>query len=406
MKILIDALSAREGGGITYMTQLLPELVRASPSADYHILLAPSYQGGLIDSLPSGARLVSAPLRNSNVLARAWYEQTALPLLLRRENFRAVFTASEAGAVRTPCPHVVLAQNLNIFASSDIVRTGGARRRAVVRRLARQRVAALSLRAADWVVCVSETFRGEIVRRFGLNPATTSVVHHGVSPFFSAPREPSGEGISGLPEGYLLAVSSIVAHKNYHVLLDAYSSVCERLGVDTPPLVIAGALTDPVLFKALQTKLVSSRLADRVRFVGRVEQSALPALYRGAAIFLSPTCLESFGLPLLESMAAGTPAIVSDLAIYREIGGDAPRFVPVGNEGALATAIVELLASPEQRAAMSERGRQRAAGFSWATTARAMTEIFSEVGERTRKKSRFSKVLGSIRARAELSAKE
>ena len=104
MKILVDALSAREGGGVTYVRQLLPILARLSRSDEYHVLLAPAYQRELIDTLTDHVRVVPAPLPGSGVIRRLWYEQTAMQRLLRRERYDVLFTSAESGASRAPCP--------------------------------------------------------------------------------------------------------------------------------------------------------------------------------------------------------------------------------------------------------------------------------------------------------------
>ncbi|MDQ6887320.1 MAG: glycosyltransferase family 4 protein [Gemmatimonadota bacterium] len=380
MKILVDALSAREGGGVTYVRQLLPILARISPADRYYVLLAPMYQRDLIDALAAHVRVIPAPLPGTGVLRRLWFEETTMQHLLRSERFDLLFTPTESGATRAPCPRVVLAGNLSVFASPFAFPPGGARRRAIIYRATRQPIASRSLRTADRVVCVSATFRDKVVRRLRLDPKTTSVVHHGVDPLFFASPDPARAGaLPGIPPSYLLAVSSLAPHKNFPVLLKAYTAVYARLGHDTPALVVAGGVTDQALYRELLAQVAASSLEERVHFIGRVDQNDLPALYRAATLSLFPSRLESFGLPVLESMAAGTPAIVSDLPICREIGGDAPRFVAVGDSTALAAAIVELLGSPERRAAMADRGRRRAAGFSWEATARAMADIFSDV---------------------------
>ncbi len=381
MKILIDALSAREGGGVTYVRQLLPELLRQLPADEIHVLLAPSYQADIIERVPEGARVIPAPLSDSGVFRRLWYEQTGLQRLVRREGFDLLYTVAEAGAMWASCPHVVLARNLSVFVSPDSFPAGRARRRAMVYRLTRQPVAYLSLRSATTVVCVSETFRDMIVRKFRLDPNRTRVVHHGVNPLFSGESVAASERpvTAGWPVSYLLTVSSVAPHKNHDVLVEAYAMAHAQLGSDLPPLLIAGGTTDRVLHAELLSLVERRGLAGHVRFLGRVDQDELPALYRGAELFLFPSRLETFGLPLLESMAAGTPAIVSDLPITREIGGDAPRFVREGDAAGLGAAIVELLGDPRRRESMSKLGRERAAGFSWESTARAMAAIFSSV---------------------------
>ena len=108
-----------------------------------------------------------------------------------------------------------------------------------------------------------------------------------------------------------------------------------------------------------------------VRRVGRVED--LGALYAGALAVVLPSWLEGFGLPPVEGIAAGAPAIVSDLPVLREVLGDDPQrasFVPVGDATALAEALVRRLTEPDRRGAAEDR-RAWAARYTWAATASA-----------------------------------
>ena len=115
----------------------------------------------------------------------------------------------------------------------------------------------------------------------------------------------------------------------------------------------------------------AAHLAPGVRFAGHVTDAQLAELYRGAAVVCVPSRAEGFGLPLLEAMAAGAPVVASDLPALREVGGDAVRFVPPGDAGALATEVQAVLADDRLRAVMVAAGRARAATYRWSNVALA-----------------------------------
>ena len=113
--------------------------------------------------------------------------------------------------------------------------------------------------------------------------------------------------------------------------------------------------------------VLTRRLAG-VEFLGRVGDDEKAALYRTADVFVSPaTGRESFGIVLLEAMAAGTPVVCSDIHGYKGVvrRDREGLLVPPRNPKALAAAVLQLFSNPELAARMGEAGRQRAEDFSW-----------------------------------------
>src|SRR5438876_10857813 len=106
-----------------------------------------------------------------------------------------------------------------------------------------------------------------------------------------------------------------------------------------------------------------------VRFIGHIADEDKPALYSAAAFFVYPSLYEGFGLPPLEAMACGTPAIVSDRASLPEVTGDAALLVDPEDPQALTAALCRLHADGALRAQLSAAGLARAATFSWRRTA-------------------------------------
>jgi glycosyltransferase involved in cell wall biosynthesis len=111
---------------------------------------------------------------------------------------------------------------------------------------------------------------------------------------------------------------------------------------------------------------------EHVRLTGFVPDDQLAALYAGCSVFCYPSLYEGFGLPVLEAMAAGAPVVTSDVSSLPEVGGDAVAYVDPRSDAAIGAALERLLRSPGERRELAERGRERAGGFSWASTARAL----------------------------------
>ncbi|MBA3561073.1 MAG: glycosyltransferase family 4 protein [Gemmatimonadaceae bacterium] len=382
MKILINALTAREGGGITYVREMLPALARFGEAHEFHVLLSPEYQTGLLETLPEGIRPLIADVAAGQLLHRWWFEQVEIPRIIRRQSFDLLFTVNEIGTVRSPCPHVMLARNLHIHSP---VPNQSTRQRLFLlwRRLSRGPTARAALRAADRVVFVSDAFRREVNASLALDPAKTHVVHHGVSLSFSesqnAEKDASSAGFQALPaRQYLLAVSSIDVHKNFETLLLAYADAA-RAGADSfPDLVIAGTIADRPLYDRLQNRAKSLGISESVNFVGRVPHVELAALYHAALALVFPSRLESFGQPLLEAMASGAPIIASALPACREVCVDAALYFEPNDSTTLTTHITAIVTSRSLRARMRALGLERARAFSWEKTATRMMAIFED----------------------------
>lgn len=129
-------------------------------------------------------------------------------------------------------------------------------------------------------------------------------------------------------------------------------------------------------------RYVATRRLSNVEFLGRVSDDELAQLYRTADVFVSPaTGRESFGIVLLEAMAAGTPIVCSDIHGYKGVvrRGEQALLVPPRDPEALAGAIARLLGDPELRARMSAAGRARAEEFSWERVTAKVEEYYGFV---------------------------
>jgi glycosyltransferase involved in cell wall biosynthesis len=184
--------------------------------------------------------------------------------------------------------------------------------------------------------------------------------------------------LNDLPEEFVLFVGTLEPRKNVALLLDAWSLLEDRHGL-RPTLVIVGG--KGWFYEALEARVQALGLSSRVRFAGYVLDADLPVWYSAATLFVYPSLYEGFGLPPLEALACGTPAIVSDRSSLPEVVGDAGLALPPDDAQAWADAIALLLGSPDKRKAMSEAGLRQAARFSWSQTAGQTAEVYRQVLE-------------------------
>ena len=121
---------------------------------------------------------------------------------------------------------------------------------------------------------------------------------------------------------------------------------------------------------------------EGVQLLGMVSEADKPALFAGADVYCAPnTHGESFGIVLIEAMAAGTAVVASDLEAFRRVldDGDAGVLVPVGDSAALAAALVSLLEDPAGRDGLRHRGSEAVLAYDWARVTSLIVEVYEAV---------------------------
>ena len=177
----------------------------------------------------------------------------------------------------------------------------------------------------------------------------------------------------GLGDGpFVLMVGTRKPHKNVEGLLRGFAEV--RAATPAARLVLAGNPTglEPSLL-ALAREL---GLSESVHFLGFVEADELEGLYAAAECFVLPSYNEGFGLPVLEALGRGIAVACSSAASLPEVGGEAALYFDPGRPAEIAGAITRLLAEPELRRELAQRGRRRAAELSWRACAEATLESY------------------------------
>ena len=219
-----------------------------------------------------------------------------------------------------------------------------------------------ALARAREVITVSRTVHDELLVAEPLDPARVTAILHG--PGHLACQE--GRLPEGIPERYVLHVGTIEPRKNIGLLLAVWEAWVEE-DPDAPVLVLCGR--PGWKSEALLRPLARARAAGWLHQPGYVDDAALAALYRHALAVACPSLYEGFGLPLAEAMAVGTPVVASDIAVFREVAGDAAVFLPADDAAAWKRALMELAAGPSLRGRLAARGRERAAKLDWAEAA-------------------------------------
>jgi glycosyltransferase involved in cell wall biosynthesis len=236
-------------------------------------------------------------------------------------------------------------------------------------------------RWADRIVTVSHAARRDLMAWFRLPEDRVGLVTEAPDPVFHPrPEGPESDAVlarHGLdPRGrFLLYVGGLSPHKNLPRLIEAFARACaarRRAGPGGGPrrrLPHARAGAAPRRWRG-------GGLGGQVRFPGFVPDDDLAFLYSRALALVQPSLMEGFGLPPVEAMACGTPVLSSTAGSLPEVVGDAGVFFDPTDVAAIAGAIAALLADPAGRDLRTARALRRAAGFSWAASARMLLEGF------------------------------
>jgi glycosyltransferase involved in cell wall biosynthesis len=365
-RVAINALFLlpRMGGLVTYLEELMPELVRAAPQTRFTVHCSPLGEAHL-RALPwaGEVRLISHPWWGAPGL-KALSELTVLGAFASR-------SADVLHSIALTAP--LSTRATNIITIADTTWFAGPRAdattllwRAIVPPLARR---------ADRLIAISQAGARDITRYLHVPADRIDVTLLGYRPPVADRLLPEAEvrrrfGLGGAP--FVLMVGTRKPHKNVAGLLAAFA----QLAATDPDvrLVLAGNPT------ALEPSLLA--LADelgvrgRVAFAGFVEPAELEGLYAAATCLILPSHNEGFGLPVLEAMGRGVAVACSSVSALPEVGGDAARYFDPTRPQEIAGVLRELLDDPELRTQVGAAGRARAAQLNWRATAEATLESY------------------------------
>jgi len=230
---------------------------------------------------------------------------------------------------------------------------------------------------ADAVIVPSNSTKDDLIELCRIPEEKIHVVPWGVT--VSQLEEAEGETADilrkryGLQRPYLLYVGTIDRRKDYSTLLHALLQIDRQID-----LVLAGSIIEGRTdFNHLVSRL---GLNNRVRVLGYVHERDLAELYRKAEVFIYPSFYEGFGLPVLESMAHGTPVIAYNTTSLPEVVGEAGILLNAPwTPDKLAGEIIRVLEDRALKDELIKRGTERVRYFDWAETARLTMEVYKSL---------------------------
>lgn len=358
--LTIDARMLKNAGVGTYIRSLVPRLIALRPDWRFYLMgrkeemvsLAWSAGStvGMVECAPpiySIQEQIKLPRAIPNDTDLFWSPHYNIPLFYKGKLLVTV--------------HDVFHLDMPEF-------TGGLHKRLYARTL----FSALR-RKADAVLCVSQFTRERLLAQTGAGKADPVAVYNGVDESWSN----FDKGERPHPKPYLLYVGSVKPHKNLVGLVRAFETLLERIPHD---LMIVGK-KDGFITGDKRVLDAAKRLGDRVQFTGEFdyEDPLFRRYYAHADALVLPSFYESFGLPALEAMACGCPAIVSRAAALPEIYGDAAAYFDPRDPRDMAERILSVVTDEKAREDLKSKGLKRAKLYSWEKCAEGTLRVIESV---------------------------
>lgn len=360
LRVVFDCRKLEDYGIGTHIRGVLEALTTAAPDITL-FLLAPDRLHNSIPT-PSTWRWVRCEAPGYSVRELFELSRTA-----RQLQAQVLHLPHYPTPLFPPCPLLVTVHDLIHWKRpQDLPHPLGV----VYARVQLQRAVARAYR----ILCVSERTRSELISELGAPADRVVTIPNGVDPAFFAQGTIAAEeavlrGYNLVRQRYLLSLANPKPHKNLRRLLEAWAELDPQRfpGFE---LVLAGAqATHREPLRQVVTR-VRSRLP--VRVLGYLPREHVPAVMRGACGLAMVSLEEGFGLPAAEAQAAGTPVLVSDLPIFKEVTGGHALFADPLSVRSIQQELERLLGNPHLRLQLAKEGSAWARRYRW-----------SEVGEKT-----------------------
>lgn len=224
------------------------------------------------------------------------------------------------------------------------------------------------LKSATLLIAPSKATKEDLVKQVGVDPKKIEVVYEGIDTNLFKPTKSDTKYNSLKP--YYIFVGTIQPRKNLDRLIKAFS---KTTGAN---LVIAGS--KGWLSEAIYKLPKKLGIADRVKFLGRVEEKDLPALYSEALALTFPSLFEGFGLPILEAQACGCAVLTSNTSSMPEVGGKGAVYVNPSSVEDIMRGMIKMN-NQDTRNKLIRLGFENIKRFSWEKCAKETREVLENL---------------------------
>lgn len=302
------------------------------------------------------------------------WEQWALPRVARRCGVELLHCTSNTAPIHCDIPLVLTLHDIIFLEPRDKANgslyqnLGWHYRRLVVPRI---------LGKCRRIITVSNFEKRNIVGKLHIPEDRVAMIYNGYNEWFRPLHDTGGVYRKYMADrGFLFFLGNTDPKKNTERTLVAYAEYLERSAVKRPLLM---ADLDRDYLSDIIRRNGIANIEGHIFMPGYIPNSDLPYVYNAAFAFLYTSLRESFGIPLLEAMACGTPVVTSDTSSMPEIGGDEAMLVTPQRSDEIAAMLLRLETDDAFRQKQKELGLARAKLFSWRKTAEQLLKVYEEV---------------------------
>lgn len=311
------------------------------------------------------------------------WEQVTLPHAIKELNLDMLHCTSNTAPLRCRIPLILTLHDIIFLESknrsnfSNYQNLGRVYHRLVVPRI---------LKKCKRIITVSEFELNNIVSKLAIPRERMAMIYNGYNEWFRPSTEPNFTYQKYIDQsGYFFFLGNTDPKKNTERTLIAYAKYLERSDVKRQLLM---ADLDKQYLNDILSRNGIEHIRKMIVMPGYIVNSDLPNIYNNAFAFLYPSLRESFGIPLLEAMACGTPVITSNTSSMPEIGGPHAILVNPENPDEIAEMMLKLEKDDEFYRQQEKVGIERAKLFSWKQTAEKLLELYEDVYKEVKRSSK------------------
>lgn len=358
MKIAIDAreLAGKPTGVGRYLAQIIGAWTDLPAAAAHEFVLcapAPVHSPYL--------HRLNTSFSTSPGRAGTLWEQRVLPRLASGAD--VLFAPGYTGPLRASMPMAVTIHDVSFAAHPEWFSWREGWRRRVL--------TGLTARRAAKVITVSDFSKREIVRRLGIAASKVEVIYSGATTLPRDAARVSGDVSTAARQPLVLYVGSIFNRRHIPELIEGFSRLAER-HPDVRLDVVGDNRSRP--YVDIDALIARSRARERIRARSYVGDDELAALYASSSAFVFLSSYEGFAMTPLEALSAGTPVVMLDTEVAREIYGPAAAYVARPEPELLAAILERVLFDESERARLLERAATQLERYSWRECAQRTLE--------------------------------
>ncbi len=304
------------------------------------------------------------------------WEQISLPKAIEQENIDLMHFTSNTASVNIKCPFILTLHDIiyleKFFSKGSLYQVAGHfYRRWNVPKIAPK---------AEYVLTVSEFEKLQIQKSLGIKYTQLKAIYNAYNQNFRMIEDEEAlEQVRkkyNLPCDFIFFLGNKAPKKNMKRVLEAYAAYIDQ-NLTPLNLVIAESSENDIM--QLLTEINRKDIFEKIILTGYVQHSELPYIYNLATLFLYPSLRESFGIPIIEAMACGTPVITSNTSAMPEVADDAAMLVNPFDVEAITQAIKKVLENKKLYNHLKYSGLNRAMAFSWENTAQKTINLYNDI---------------------------